>query len=98
MEDEVANEVLETFLLGEMLVGKGVEFFSSAWSGARPTAQAKSLRVRQQMKRRGLARRWRLGAATSSIGGRLGRVMRSPCFKSPYVAEGAVAAGAVLTS
>jgi hypothetical protein len=23
--------------------------------------------------------------------------MRSPCFKSPYVAEGAVAAGAVLT-
>jgi hypothetical protein len=27
MEDEVANEVLETFLLGEMLVGKGVEGF-----------------------------------------------------------------------
>lgn len=27
MEDEVANEVLETFLLGEMLVGEGVEGF-----------------------------------------------------------------------
>ena len=27
MEDEVANEVFETFLLGEMLIGKGVEGF-----------------------------------------------------------------------
>lgn len=35
MEDEVANEVLETFLLGEMLIGAGVEgFFFGVVGGA----------------------------------------------------------------